>query len=1666
MSNVGRVRPTIIKRLRRAFGLASPRAALALISLAALLLPLIGSVRSAQAQRPDSYWYEVRDIEAADLGAARLIGVAYSPSSDSFILVDAGGGASGADLISFPRRGPGAGSGRLVAPVLNPLTLSYLPQYQSLFFMDSKSQQLVEVRAGDAGQRATALQSVIRHGAASLGVVKPRGMTFNPLTGDIYLLDGTGAAIVRLSPDPVHGYDLDASPGGGLVRRTPLRSFSQLDLEGLAYDPEDNLLYTYSTEEHRIYALSGDGEISASFDITELGIEELGGLEIAPSTDGTDDPAQTNLFLVDSGSNSGVVELSTTEPLVLAPQALVSASLVNVIDSSTWSPPNPDASGVAYLYAQNRLMISDSEVEEMSIYQGVNVFEATNSGTLTGTCDTTYFSNEPSGAAANPGNNHRFFSDDNQRRVFEVNPGGDGVYCTSDDTVTSISTLSFNDDDPEGAAFGQGRLFVTDGVGMEVNAIYWGPNGVFDGLPPAGDDTWTHFDTSVLGLRDPEGIAYHPERGTLFIISRSDPVIVETNFAGDLLNVYDIDAANILSPAGAAIGPSSVNPSVMSVYVSDRGIDNGQDPNENDGKVYEFNIGSGGPTLTPSSTPTISNTPTASSTPTFGPSPTSSNTPTGTNTPTITPTLPPPGPDNLVASGMALMGQVYGYNYNGPWRDGNGNIYALVVDATNRNILRMFRSVDGGATWGEADGAHHPLNGGLGVSSLVGWRNIENNRIYIAAFGADETVYFHSFRVSTAAGGPDTWDIVDQAVTTFTDTGYQTEVGISVGDSDQDIIIVSAGQQAGSNEDSVYHYSTDGGVTWVANNPLDDGNDSYDNLAVAADFGQVDGEVYALWNRDDSNNLFLRWAADVDQAFSTSMNIADFTKSSYNDLSKMVAYGSGSDQVVAAVGLESGTNLARSMYVVNRSAAGSSKLVSAQPVYTPNFGSGPHTAAMQLVHSGTTVHFVFVDAATQDIWVVQNVDNAPGWTNEVEIADNVTAALVSANVYRRSDGAMVIGVLWDENGWGGQIRYIEQEIQASPSPTATPTDTVTSTPTDTPTATTTDTPTSTPTDTPTATTTDTPTSTPTDTPTATSTDTPTSTPTDTPTLAPTDTSTSTATATVTDTATAGPTSTPTFTSTATPANTSTGTPVDTSTPSPTGTPTNTPTDTSTVTVTDTPTDTPTSTSTDTQTVTPTSTVVPTDTETPTPSVTPTDTPTPSPTPNIGNLALNRPVAVSSSQDADHTGAKAVDGDLTTYWQTARATGRNRPLSEWAFVDLGDLHQLTSIELEWDSQYAISYSLELSVDGNAWVSVFSTTSGDGGLDHVDLATTSARYVRFESTDWVSSTWRVWLREFRVLGPNEPSPTPTATSVAPTATSTSTPTLTNTVTGTVLAPTATDTPSPTPTLTLTPTNTNTPAPTAPAGPKPLYLSLQNSGPTTVGGLTDVRSGDIIYFDGSAWSMFFDASDVGITGDVNAFEILDANTLFISLASPATIDGIGAVDDHDILQFNATSTGDVTAGTFSLYFDGEDVGLDKNQENISALYVLPSGHLLISTAGQPSVPGVFGKDEDLLEFTPTSLGANTAGTWTLYLDGSDVALNGGGDPDGVAVAENGDIYLSAEGSFAVAGVAGSDEDVFVCTPLSLGDSTACEFDTELYFDGSAWGLDGDDVDGIDLP
>jgi hypothetical protein len=195
-----------------------------------------------------------------------------------------------------------------------------------------------------------------------------------------------------------------------------------------------------------------------------------------------------------------------------------------------------------------------------------------------------------------------------------------------------------------------------------------------------------------------------------------------------------------------------------------------------------------------------------------------------------------------------------------------------------------------------------------------------------------------------------------------------------------------------------------------------------------------------------------------------------------------------------------------------------------------------------------------------------------------------------------------------------------------------------------------------------------------------------------------------------------------------------------------------------------------------------------------------------------------------------------------------------------------------------------------------------------------------------------------------------------------------------------------------------------------------------------------------------------------------MLDSDSLLLSFTTTITI-GTLTITPQDVVQFDASLLGSTTAGTFRMYFDGSDVGFDTSSESIDSLSLLPDGRLLFSITGSPSVPSVTtGRDEDVLAFMPASLGDVTAGTWAMYFDGSDVGLGESSNEDIDALdVVNGNIYLSTLGDFAVPGLTGTDEDVFVCRSTSLGDTTACTYLSALYFDGSTWGLASNDVDAF---
>ncbi|MEM9265564.1 MAG: hypothetical protein AAGA46_08580 [Cyanobacteria bacterium P01_F01_bin.13] len=212
------------------------------------------------------------------------------------------------------------------------------------------------------------------------------------------------------------------------------------------------------------------------------------------------------------------------------------------------------------------------------------------------------------------------------------------------------------------------------------------------------------------------------------------------------------------------------------------------------------------------------------------------------------------------------------------------------------------------------------------------------------------------------------------------------------------------------------------------------------------------------------------------------------------------------------------------------------------------------------------------------------------------------------------------------------------------------------------------------------------------------------------------------------------------------------------------------------------------------------------------------------------------------------------------------------------------------------------------------------------------------------------------------------------------------------------------------------------------------------------------DIVQFDGDSFNIFFDGSSLGLSNaNIDAFDIISDTVILMSFDQAFHLDGLGVVDDSDVVKFTATSLGEGdTAGSFELFLDGSDLGLTQNRENIDALTLMSDGSLLLSTQGNARLSnGLASRDEDLVRYDPIS------GQVSLYFDGSDVGLGSRGERTDAVTMRGDELLLSTEGTFNLSGQRGRNEDVLSFTPTSLGTTTAGSFDSDLFFDGSQSGF-----------
>jgi uncharacterized protein YjiK len=602
----------------------------------AIILSIIWNI-TGYAQVHSSTIIRMRTLDSEKTGLRIPTGLAFSSKSSQFYIItgsDSEISLTGVTEINkltpFERRG---GTARISGQIWNPINVAFDDKYGRLLFLQDPDNELVEIREGSDGNLE--LQTLFRNDGKRFGFLYPQGMTVDSEIGILYILDALGPKIIRVEPGS------DGSLSRAIISEIKILPGGMGNPRGLAIDPGTGHFYIACPDEQMLFEITQNGRIIRSLDLAPFKLGNIQGMVFAPSGDQTDDPLYSNLYLADSISGE-IQEFSLNEPanMSLMPGSF-SSSLLRNINLAAISPPSPDPSGLTYLSMSNTLLITDGEVEEkvsgITHFAGANLWEITLNGSPIRTANISPvaptnvpMTDEPNGITWNPYNGHFYITDDNAYKIFDLNPGIDGLVGNIDDTWTSFDTLALGIGDPEGIAYDSwhNQLFVVDGTNREIYQFT-----LTGGLI-------AHFDVAMYGVIDPESVEFNPDTGTLFVLSStSNPIIIETTTTGTLVQSIDISAINAQAPAGLAYAPASDGSGTKHFYIVDRGIDNNSDPNIIDGKLYEISapsIGQPTATNTPSMTATGIFTPTATRTFTMTPAP--SFTPTSTSAPTKTST--------------------------------------------------------------------------------------------------------------------------------------------------------------------------------------------------------------------------------------------------------------------------------------------------------------------------------------------------------------------------------------------------------------------------------------------------------------------------------------------------------------------------------------------------------------------------------------------------------------------------------------------------------------------------------------------------------------------------------------------------------------------------------------------------------------------------------------------------------------------------------------------------------------------------------------------------------------------------------------------------------------------------------------------------------------------
>jgi hypothetical protein len=276
-------------------------------------------------------------------------------------------------------------------------------------------------------------------------------------------------------------------------------------------------------------------------------------------------------------------------------------SIADGTASSSIAPPGPtvvastdmaalgssDPAGMAYVPGMG-FFVSDSEVEESPFFRTTTLWKLQPDGTPVASSSLLNFTDEPTGLAYDSGTGRLYISDDDQMKIFWVDPANPTVKLGEFD----LQQLGCNDPEDVAVNANNGHLFVVNGdqvAGPTARSIV------------EIDNTGTQvFSTIVLPeeIRDPEALVYDSVHDVFYVGGGFSPNVWVVDRSGNILEKLDVlqgyrhetnnTAVHVKDLELAPSSDPNDDPNTLNLYVADYGWSH-----VSDGRMLEIDLHGG-----------------------------------------------------------------------------------------------------------------------------------------------------------------------------------------------------------------------------------------------------------------------------------------------------------------------------------------------------------------------------------------------------------------------------------------------------------------------------------------------------------------------------------------------------------------------------------------------------------------------------------------------------------------------------------------------------------------------------------------------------------------------------------------------------------------------------------------------------------------------------------------------------------------------------------------------------------------------------------------------------------------------------------------------------------------------------------------------------------------